>query len=53
MKKKVCDKVKISKIQIFIVKIENFVFVARRRNIAQSTDLGEYILNMPKFSVNG
>ena len=47
------DKVKISKFQIFIVKIENLVFATRRRNIAQSTDLREYILNMPKFFING
>ena len=47
------DNVRISKFQIFIVKIENFVFATRRRNIAQSIDLGEYILNMPKFFVNG
>ena len=47
------DEVKISKFQIFIVKIENLVFATRRRNIAQSTDLREYILNMPKFFING
>ena len=45
------DKVKISKFRFFIVKNEKLekTFLATRRNIAQSTALGEYVSKMPKL----
>ena len=43
------DKVKTSNFRFFIVKNEKLVFLVRRRNRAQSTALGEYLLKMPKL----
>ena len=40
------DNDKIRKFHIFIVLDENFIFFRQQQNIAQSTDLGEYYLNM-------
>ena len=41
------DKVKISNFRFFIAGNEKLVFLVRRRNIAESTVLGEYLLKMP------